>query len=220
SPDYWAGDTLLTPHVDISGAANLQGRDLRYAARAVRGQVLRSELYALDGEPNAGDPYQITDHAYALAFIQNSDFSWQPTSPVVAVQEVLDRTSVWECGTDSMTNATVTASYDDYGRPHQVVQIAVPCGRDPHVRVPAGTSLYLATTTLTEYAIRDDDTHYLINRISLQQRLELTENTGKPGLPLFAYALQQVTERPTPAAGNIRALTLTHYDGLGFEGLP
>ena len=95
---------------------------------------------------------------------------------MVAVQPVLDRSSVWERGTDPMTRATVTGGYDDYGRPHQTIQIAVPRGRNPHLTSP-GASPYLATTTLTDYATRDDDTHYLINRVSLQQRLELTEDT-------------------------------------------
>ena len=171
-------------------------RGLRYAVRALRGQVLRSELYALDGDPNGRRPYQISDHAYALAPIldgrQASDPGWQAI-PVVAVQPVLDRTSVWERGTDPITTATVTGGYDDYGRPHQTVQIAVPRGRDPHVTSPAGTTPYVATATLTDYATRDDATHYLINRISLQQRLELTEDTTTAGAALITYR--------TPATG-------------------
>jgi Insecticide toxin TcdB middle/C-terminal region len=102
---------------------------------------LRSELYALDGDPNANRPYQISGHSYALAPIldgrQASDPDWQATQ-VVAVQLVLDRTSVWERGTDPMTKATVTGGYDDYGRPHQTVQIAVPRGRNPHITSAAG----------------------------------------------------------------------------------
>ena len=181
--------------------AGMNRRGLRYAIRALRGRVLRSELYALDGDPNADRPYQISDHAYALAPVldgrQASDPGWQAT-PVVAVQPVLDRASVWERGDDPMTTATVTGGYDDYGRPHQTVQIAVPRGRDPHITSPAGTSPYLATTTLTEYATRDDDTHYLINRVSLQQRLELTEDTTTAGAALITYARQQLATPPTP----------------------
>jgi RHS repeat-associated protein len=221
STDYWAGDPILTPHVDISGATNLQGRDLRYAVRALRGEVLRSELYALDGDPDASNPYQITDHAYALVYLQASDPQWRKSSPVVVVQPVLNRASAWERGTDPMTTATVTGGYDDYGRSHQTLQIAVPRGRNPHMTVPAGTSPYLATTTLTDYATRDDDTHYLINRVSLQQRLELTEDTTTTaGAALIAYAFQQLATPPTPTAENVRALSLTYYDGLAFDGLP
>lgn len=228
--EYWPGDRPLTAQadtcaqVDTSALPNgMDPRGRRYAIRALRGRVLRSELYALDGDPNADRPYQISDHAYTLAPIldgrQASDPGWQAT-PVVAVQPVLDRTSMWERGTDPMTKATVTGGYDHYGRPHQTVQIAVPRDRDPHTTAPAHASPYLATTTLTDYATRDDDTHYLINRVSIQQRLELTEDTSTTGLPLITYGLQQLTQPPTPAADNIRALTLTYYDGRGFEGLP
>ena len=108
-------------------------RGLRYAIRALRGRVLRSELYALDGDPNAGRPYQISDHAYALTPVLDARQRLRAgkRSPVVTVQPVLDRTSVWERGTEPMTQATFTGGYDDYGRPHQTVKIAVPRGRDP-----------------------------------------------------------------------------------------
>ena len=119
---------------------------------------------------------------------------------MVAVQPILDRASVWERGADPMTKATVTGGYDDYGRPHQTVQIAVPRGRDPHITSPAGTSPYLATITLTGYATRDDATHYLINRVSLQQRLELTEDTTTAGADLITYARQQLAS-PADADG-------------------
>jgi RHS repeat-associated protein len=220
---YWPGDHPLTELVDTSTLTDmgLQGRGLRYAIRALRGRVLRSEQYALDGQPNADRPYQITDYAYALAPILDgrSLGDWE-ASPVVAVQPLLDRTSVWERGEDPMTKATITGGYDDYGRPHQTVQIAVPRGRDPHISIPGNTSPYLVTTTLTEYATRDDDTHYLINRACLQQRLELAEDVNTVGVPLITYALQQLTHPPRPTAENIRALTLTYYDGPAFEGLP
>jgi RHS repeat-associated protein len=224
STEYWPGDPPLTGHVDTSALpAHMNRRGRRGAIRALRGRVLRSELYALDGDPHASRPYQITDHAYALAPILDgrpaSDPGWQAT-PVVAVQPVLDRASVWERGTDPMTKATVTGRYDDYGRPHQTVQIAVPRGRNPHLTSPAGTNPYLATTTLTGYATRDDDTHYLINRVSLQQHLELTEDTTSEAVALITYAPQQLAAPPSPTPGNIRALTLTYYDGMPFEGLP
>jgi RHS repeat-associated protein len=221
--EYWPGDSPLTAHADISAVERLNPPDsvLRSGIRALRGRVLRSELYALDGDPHADRPYQITDHAYALAPIlggrQLSD--WE-ASPVVTVQPLLDRTSVWERGADPMTKATVTGGYDDYGRPHQSVQIAVPRGRDPHVTSPVGTSPYLATITLTDYATRDDDAHYLINRVSFQQRLELTEDATKPAADLITYVRHQLATPPAPSTDNVRALTLTYYDGPPFEGLP
>ena len=176
-------------------------RGLRYAIRALRGRVLRSELYALDGDPNADRPYQITDHAYALAPILDgaaSDPGWQPqpggrrpASPRPD-QRMGTRHRPHDQRPRSPAATTTTAA------PHQTVQIAVPRGRDPHITSPAGTSPYLATTTLTDYATRDDDTHYLINRVSLQQRLELTEDTTTTGAALITYARQQLAAPPTP----------------------
>lgn len=224
SGEYWPGDPPLTGPADTSALpAGMSRRGLRYAIRALRGRVLRTELYALDGNQHAGRPYQVSEHAYALAPVLDgrpaSDPGWQAL-PVVAVQPVLERSSVWERGADPKTSATVTGRYDDYGRPHQAVKIAVPRGRDPHLNSPAGTSPYLATTTLTEYATRDDATHYLISKVSLQQRIELTEDTRQGGSPLVAYAKRQLASPPAPTAANIRALTVTYYDGPAFTGLP
>ena len=113
---------------------------MRYAIRALRGRVLRSELYALDGDPNASRPYQISDHAYALAPVLDGRPVTRPRLAGRAgrrgAADPGTRTSVWERGTDPMTQATVTGGYDDYGRPHQTVAIAVPRGRDPHVHLP------------------------------------------------------------------------------------
>jgi RHS repeat-associated protein len=222
SREYWPGDAPLTVHVDTSALPqNMNRRGRRHAIRALKGRALRSELYALDGGPGADRPYQISDRAYALAPISDGrEASDWETSPVVAVHQVLDRTSVWERGTEPMTKATATGGYDDYGRPHRRVDIAVPRGRDPRITSPAGTSPYLASMTLTEYATRDDGTHYLINRVSLQQRLELTEDTARAGADLNTYTRQQLAAPPTPTADNIRALTLTYYDGPAFSGLP
>jgi RHS repeat-associated protein len=224
SGEYWQDDLPLSEPVDTSALPEgLNRPGLRYAIRALRGRVLRSELYALDGDPNAGRPYQISDHAYALAPIldgrQASDPGWQAL-PVVAVQPVLDRTSVWERGSEPMTQASFTGGYDDYGRPGQAVQAAVPRGRDPRITSPAGVSPYLATITLTSYATRDDASHYLVNRVSLSQRLELTEDTTAGGAVLVTFGRQQLTAPPAPTAASVRALTLTYYDGPAFEGLP
>jgi RHS repeat-associated protein len=224
SGDYWPGDPPLTGDVDTSALpAGMDRQGLRYAIRALRGKVLRSELYALDGDANASSPYQVTDHSWALAPVldgrQPEDPQWQ-AAPVITVQPVLDRTTVWERGTDPLTTATVTGGYDGYGRPHQRVQVAVPRGRDPHVTSPAGTAPYLATTTLTEYATRDDAARYMINRVSVTQRLELTEDTTTAGAELVTYALGQLATPPAPSADNIRSLTFTYYDGPAFNGLP
>ena len=46
--------------------AGLPAAARRDALRALRGQVLRTELYALDGSPRQDRPYTVTEHAYAL----------------------------------------------------------------------------------------------------------------------------------------------------------
>jgi RHS repeat-associated protein len=224
SAEYWAGDPPFTGPADVSALpAGMNRRGVRYAIRALRGRVLRSELFALDDDPHAGRPYQVTEHAYAVAPILDgrpvTDPGWQ-ARPVVTVEPVFERTSVWERGTEPMTRATFTGGYDDYGRPGQTVQAAVPRGRDPRATSPAGVSPYLVTSTQTSYATRDDDTHYLINRASLQQRLEVTEDTTASGAPLLSFGAGQLAAPPAATVGTVRALTLSYYDGAAFTGLP
>ena len=56
--------------------------------------------------------------------------------------------------------------------------------------------------------------------MSVQQRLELTEDTTAGGAALVASAASRWPARRRHAAGTIRALTLTYYDGPAFDGLP
>jgi RHS repeat-associated protein len=217
SDEYWQPDPPLAAHIDTSAlSATMPRRGQRDAIRALHGQVLRRELHALDGSPLADRPYELADYAYALAPVldgrSTDDPGWQ-TTPVVAVHPVLARTTVWERGNEPMTRAQLTGGYDDYGRPHASVDIAVPRGRDPRLLDPHAQP-YLAVLTTTAYATRDDPSLYLVDRVSLTSRQELT-NDGTAALRTFADQALAGT-----LTGPLRGLQLTYYDGPAFEGLP
>src|SRR5712692_109918 len=223
SNEYWSGDQVLLPHVD-AGAINTLGisrRVLRDAIRAARGQVLRKELFGVDHTQFADRPYEIADHACILTPILDgrSAAAWQ-AAPVVAVYPMLDRSSTWERGNDPMTKATIVGGYDEYGRAHQTVAIAVPRGRDPHSPAAPKVDPFLATTSLTDYATRDDATSYLVDRVAVQQRIELSEDTSSGGSKLVVFAAAQLAGPPTATPASVRLLTVTHYDGPPFVGLP
>jgi hypothetical protein len=67
--EYWAGDPQLLDHTGgvnaFLGSLNSR-RARRDALRTLRGSILRTESYALDGSPLSERPYSVTEHAYSL----------------------------------------------------------------------------------------------------------------------------------------------------------
>jgi RHS repeat-associated protein len=210
---YWSVDPPLTAHVDYGAlAADLARPALREAVRALRGRVLRTETYADDGGPRALLPYEVHDFAYQVAPVLDGRLPTDPAwtaQPVVTVRPTLSRSAVWERGTEPMTRVQLSGGYDDYGRPHATVDVGVARGRDP--RSPGAPCL--ATLSITEYATRDDASHYMIDRATRTAHFEATDDGTQP-VVAFALATQNGT---TPT--DLRGLSLTFYDGAPFVGL-
>jgi RHS repeat-associated protein len=209
--EYWPGDPPLAAHLDLSALpTTLPRRALRDAVRAARGTLLRQELYALDGTPLAARPYEISEHAIAVAPVLDGrtgdDPAWQ-AAPVITTRPTLARTTVWERGTDPMHRIQATGNYDTYGRPATHVDIAVPRGHDPRRPDPAGAEPYLAVLTITTYATRDDPAGYMTDRVASTRRGELAATTATTALDLAAAALAGT------APGALRSLSFTFYDG-------
>lgn len=73
--EYWPqsaeADWIPPPDLpDTVLPSGLSGVERREAVRALRGRVLRQEVYADDGTDRAAHPYQVTEHAYALRLVQ------------------------------------------------------------------------------------------------------------------------------------------------------
>ena len=49
---------------------DLSGEEMREACRALRGSILRQEVYALDSTPAADRPYTASEHNYTLEMLQ------------------------------------------------------------------------------------------------------------------------------------------------------
>src|SRR6185312_14636741 len=71
--EYWSGDDQMLDHQGGISAflasfpqTPTSRRIKRDALRTLRGSVLRTELYALDGSERESRPYTVTEHAYAL----------------------------------------------------------------------------------------------------------------------------------------------------------
>lgn len=67
-------DTVLPTDIMLGTGARLSydfsGEELREAARAVRGSILRQETYALDGSEAADRPFSVSERSYAIEALQ------------------------------------------------------------------------------------------------------------------------------------------------------
>ncbi len=77
--EYFSGDTsafartaCVSTRAD-SDPAPLRPRERREAARALKGRLLRQEVYAEDGSAEEGVPYVVTESAYTASRLQRAD---------------------------------------------------------------------------------------------------------------------------------------------------
>jgi RHS repeat-associated protein len=68
-PDTVLPDTVLHPDASRT-AVTLSPTEIREAARALKGSILRQEIYALDGTDAHTRPYQVTENNYTIELLQ------------------------------------------------------------------------------------------------------------------------------------------------------
>jgi RHS repeat-associated protein len=216
SRDYWPGDPQALGHTEAVNAflETLDDpRDRRDALRALRGNTLRSELYALDGTSRQDRPYTVTELSYGLReeFVPiNGDAQRRR---IFFAHPLAQRTTQWERGDESLTKFTFTDVYDDYGQPHRQVSLAVPRRRNYRAPAPAG-SPYLGMITETHYAQRDDAQRYMVDRVSGSLSFEVL-NDGSPSV----YDLYSQIQAGT-VSRKLVGQSFNYYDGQAFVGLP
>ncbi|MDN3249777.1 MULTISPECIES: SpvB/TcaC N-terminal domain-containing protein [unclassified Streptomyces] len=216
SAEYWQGDPQLLGHergISAQLAAFAQspvGRVVkRDALRALRGSVLRSELYALDGSAREGQPYTVTEHSYGVEEVVRDDET--RTGRVFLAYPRARRTTQWERGDDPMTQFTFLGDYDAYGQPRLETRIACPRGwRTMDDR----TTEYLATRVRTVYATPQVPSQvHIVDRVARSAVYALA--------PAAPCTVAELSRLPDDSAGcALMGQTLHHYDGAAFTGLP
>jgi RHS repeat-associated protein len=211
--EYWDGDpSMLSRPPEL--AAFLAGltRDARRSAlRALRGQVLRTELYALDGVDR---PYTVTETLSGVREESPPGADGTGRQRIFFPFELGRRTTRWERGAEPMTQFTFSAGHDQYGFVTRQTAIAVPRGRDPMATVPTAGQPYLATSTTAAFARRDDPDRYLVDRVSRTTTVEIV-NDGRLSVPELRDAVLAGS-----ASTRVIGHTRTYFDGDAFVGLP
>jgi RHS repeat-associated protein len=225
SDEYWSGDPELLRHTEtvnqflrsLPTASDVR-RVKRDALRTLRGSILRTELYALDGSSREERPYTVSESSYGLVEIEPpaiDDKRLHIFFPHVTSQ----RTTQWERGDDPMTSFSFTRytnendadKFDPFGRPLAQTQIACPRGwrkLDDQLVEP-----YLATRSRTIYAEPIDPQVFIHTRAAKTTSYEIVNTSGK-------RVIDVATFKDLSADLKLIGQALSFYDGDAFVGLP
>ena len=212
SGECWRDDPHLLGHTQavdtfLNTLAVEQRRD---ALRTLRGSMLRSETYALDGSALVDRPYTVIEHAYALREESTTPGSGA-RKRIYFPHAVAQRTTQWERGNDPLTQFTYTGSYDEFGQPRR--QTSISCPRGWRALGDTTATGFLATLSHTEYASDRPADLFIRDRVARTRAFELTATVGKT-IPQLAAATE------TDGALRLIAESLNYYDGDAFVGLP
>lgn len=237
SREFWAEDPaiLRRPAVMQSFLLRLPRRAQRDALRALRGQNLRTEVYALDGNQLSNRPYTVTESLHAVSDLPGNRPPDEkiPASPselsaddwrlrVFFPFQIAQRTSQWERGSEPLVSFHFTGKYDSFGQTQEQIAIAVPRSRaTSHQQLVAtDSSVFSAMLTRTQYAY--SATTYLTGRTAAV-RTYAVANAGAVSVPdLYASAqsLSNDLDAGTAPAGlKLLSETRNYYDGAAFLGL-
>lgn len=214
SNEYWPGDppVLNQKTTTDNFLKSIQQRRIkRDALRALRGSILRTELYAHDGTERQDRPYTVTESLFGLREESPPSTGEADRLRIFFPHALAQRTTQWERGEEPMTQLTFTSDYDQYGQPAAQISIAVPRGRK-HLETTPLTSQapepYLATHTLTDYAQRDDAGRYIVDRVARTTTYEIP-NDGRDDV----FSLKnKIASNALDDPANIISQTLNFYD--------
>jgi RHS repeat-associated protein len=216
SADYWSGDPQALAHTKVVNAFLQTLLDPSYkrdALRTLRGSVLRTEVYALDGTARQDRPYTVSEQAYGLREESPPTSSDRERKRIFFPHPLAQRTTQWERGDEPMTQFAFTDDYDSYGQAQRQVSLAVPRHRNYRTPGPAGTP-YLGTLAETRFAQRDDAERYIVNRVCATTSFEIV-NDGSPTV----YDLYRQIQSGM-AIRKLFGQSFNYYDGEAFVGLP
>lgn len=226
SDRYWPGDPQILRHTENvnqflkNWPTTVDGRRIkRDVLRTLRGSVLRTELYALDGSDREERPYTVSESSYGLVEIKEPGEEAANRLRIFFPHVVAQRTTQWERGDDPMTQFSYShykddnRKFDPFGRP--LAQTQIVCPRRWRTMDDKPAEPYLATRTRTVYAKPNDADVYLHNRVAKTTSYEITQSAGKRVTELAAIKIDQAEPQLI-----LFAQTLSYYDGDAFEGRP
>jgi RHS repeat-associated protein len=207
SDEYWQGDPQLLsrPEPLQQLLRSFPRRAKRDAFRALRSNILRTELYAIDGSELQHRPYTVTEFQFGVR---------EEFPGVFFPFALAQRTAQWERGDEPMHRFSFMGEYDASGQLLFQANITVPRNRDFRTPVAVSDEIYLGTCTGTTYIKRQEDQPYIADRVARVTNYEIL-NDGRS-------SIFQLWEKVQADSSVLKVIgqTINFYDGEAFTGLP
>lgn len=207
--EFWGKDPNVLAPLSFQDSTATKSRN---ALRALRGRMLRSELYALDGSERQNRPYTVNEYLHGVREERNQESATAATtdkrSPVFFPFTLAERTTQWERGDDPMCQFVFTEDFDEFGQARKQTKVA--CPRGWRSLSDTTTEPFLTTRTRTDYATRGEANKlYIHDRVARTTTFELKNTAGKNLAEL----------KDAPDGASIISQMLNFYDGSEFNGL-
>src|SRR6266516_2112360 len=227
SAEFWQGDPpAFDPNYAVSPSISVLPRQAqRDGIRAVRGRMLRQEVYSADETARAGKPHSVTERLLGIRVEAPPGVS--ESSPAVFFPYTLgERETLWERGTDPLTRASFTGDHDQYGQPQVHLVIGVPRNRTWRAPPAQLQSPLLATVEVTGFAQPSTTSSYIADRLADETKYEILDD-GRMSSSQAQTSALGLWERVVAWRLNTQELRcevvaqrLRRYDGEDYIGLP
>ncbi len=208
--EYWGGDSATTYLLDTVLPSGLSPEEAREACRALRGQMLRQEVYADDAAAHADVPYAVTEQNFdiVLAQAQGSNlYAVLWTHPRESIAYHYERDA-----TDPRVVHSFTLDVDDWGNVTESAQVVYARRTPTGVTWPDAQLTGYATVTETQFINVVDDASAF--HVGLVCKSQLSDGTfAWPTSGLFAFDDLKTTVDPPsgPRPLTLRSGTQTFF---------
>lgn len=188
--EYYAGDARAYDVPEVTLEAGVDSASLREALRALRGALLRQEVYAEDDSAAAAHPYLVREAGYTIRPVQPRGENDYAVFLTYGREELT--THYERIPDDPHLTHSLTLAVDAYGHPLQTVALAYPRRMSAYAEQQT-LHATLSETTYIHYPAAA--TFYRLGLPHTQRSYELT------GLPLPAGTVYTAAEINTFLAG-------------------
>ncbi|MBK9261999.1 MAG: toxin, partial [Polyangiaceae bacterium] len=226
--EYYAGDAAASELPDGFVPSGLSVKDIREACRALKGQMLRQEVYALDGSALEAHPYKVTEVCPAILPVQPSKPN-RYGSFFAYVHESVD-VHYERNASDPRVVHTLALAVDPYGQVTKSASIAYARRNIPvsPADLPQGL-----LATVTETVIKNEPAQADWYRIGMPIETRTYELTGLPTTQstLLSFAAVEaavnaatvISYEVAPTANTLQKRLVEHvkqryYDSLTVGG--
>jgi RHS repeat-associated protein len=169
--EYFQGDTLATLLPDTTLPAGLSADEQREACRALRGQVLRQEVYTEDGSLLEAAPYTTSERGYDLRLVQPRAGQRHAVFLVIpreSIESYYERNAV-----DPRVTHSLSLAVDAFGMVTLSAAVAYP--RREESTIDAQNQALITLTAQSFVHVTDEATWY---RVGVPYETRVFELTG------------------------------------------